>query len=64
MVMTVIKGEIDVMFNSLTYLIAAIVTFTILIIPSGIILRCLGHSEWWSSLLLIPGILERLRTNA
>jgi hypothetical protein len=47
------------MFGSLTFLISSIVglivAFVIVGIPTGIILKRLGYSEWWSLIIFIPG---------
>lgn len=47
------------MFYSLTHLIGGIVgliiAFIIVGIPTGIILKRLGYSEWWSLVIFIPG---------
>lgn len=47
------------MFGSLTFLISSIVgliiAFIIVGIPTGIILKRLGYSEWWSLLIFVPG---------
>jgi hypothetical protein len=47
------------MFYSLTHLISLIVgliiAFIIIGIPSGIILKRLGYSEWWALLIFVPG---------
>jgi energy-coupling factor transporter transmembrane protein EcfT len=47
------------MFYSLTHLISwivgLIVVFIIIGIPTGIILKRLGYSEWWALLIFVPG---------
>jgi energy-coupling factor transporter transmembrane protein EcfT len=47
------------MFYSITHLIGGIVAlilaFIIIGIPSGIILKRLGYSEWWALLIFVPG---------
>jgi hypothetical protein len=47
------------MLYSLTYLIGGIigliVTFIVLVIPTGMILKRLGYSEWWALVMFIPG---------
>jgi energy-coupling factor transporter transmembrane protein EcfT len=47
------------MFYSLTHLISwivgLIVVFIIVGIPTGIILKRLGYSEWWALLVFVPG---------
>lgn len=47
------------MFYSLTGIITGIVglivAFIIVGIPTGIILKRLGYSEWWSLVIFIPG---------
>lgn len=47
------------MFYSLTNLVSwvvgLIVAFIIVGIPSGIILKRLGYSEWWALLIFVPG---------
>lgn len=47
------------MFYSMTYMISLviglIVAFVVVGIPTGVILRRLGYSEWWALLLFIPG---------
>jgi multisubunit Na+/H+ antiporter MnhE subunit len=47
------------MFYSITHMISwivgLIVAFIIVGLPTGIILKRLGYSEWWALLIFIPG---------
>lgn len=47
------------MVHSLTYLIGGIiglvVTFIVLVVPTGMVLKRLGYSEWWALVMFIPG---------
>ena len=47
------------MFYSLTHLIGGIVglilAFIIVGVPTGVILKRLGYSEWWALLIFVPG---------
>jgi ABC-type proline/glycine betaine transport system permease subunit len=47
------------MIYTLTHLITGIVgliiAFVIIGVPTGIILKRLGYSEWWSLVIFIPG---------
>ena len=47
------------MLYSLTYMVGAIIglmiAFVVVGIPTGIVLRRLGYSEWWALVLFIPG---------
>jgi multisubunit Na+/H+ antiporter MnhE subunit len=47
------------MFYSITHLfswiVGLIVAFIIVGIPTGIILKRLGYSEWWALLVFVPG---------
>jgi energy-coupling factor transporter transmembrane protein EcfT len=41
--------------NLITGIIALVIAFVIVGVPSGIILKRLGYSEWWALLIFVPG---------